>query len=105
MKKVILISVSILAIVVVVAAFPFLYNHYIFSLARLKNSISIGDEYPLVVKMFEEYQEKYGIDAEIHMKIESSRLFIYHVSVFDDCQLTVNFDNGQKVSNVQYIGD
>ena len=95
---------STVALVLMVAAFPTVYNLYFFSLARLKNDLSPGEQYDSVLQKFERYREEYETDGEFQMTVEENVLFIYHVNVFDDCQLTVEFTDG-RVSQISYIGD
>jgi len=84
---------------------PYIYNYHLFSLAQLKNSIEVGDDYDVVAKNFEQYQKEHDNGSGLQVSIESSHLFIYHVNIFDDCQLTVNFDKNNKVKSVVYVGD
>jgi len=105
MKKVFISLVVLILLFIGFVLSPYIYNHYLFSLARLKNSISIGDDYSLISKKFENYQEKNTGNGELYVVIEKRKLFIYHVNIFDDCQLTVEFDLNGKVKNVFYIGD
>ena len=92
-------------LIVSVVAWPYIYNYHLFSLAQLKNGISVGDQYNLVVTKFEHYQREHTGVSELQVSIEPDKLFIYHVNVFDDCQLTVTFNSAGKVSNIAYIGD
>lgn len=106
MKKILAAAILIPLLLVSLIAWPMIYNYYIFSLARLKNGIEVGDSYQDVLEKFKEYEAKYQSDDELEAVYESTELFIYHVNMFDDCQLTVLFDtvNG-KVREVRYIGD
>ena len=89
----------------VIISWPYIYNYHIFSLAKLKNDIAIGDQYSSVASKFEQYQHEHNGNGELQVAITPERLFIYHVNAFDDCQLTVVFDTAGQVSNIVYIGD
>jgi hypothetical protein len=105
MKKIFIGAAITLGFLFSLGAWPYLYNHHIFSLARLKNSVEIGDDYSLIAKRFDEYDLAHKKNGDLQVVIEESRLFIYHVSTFDDCQLTVSFDTSGKVKNIDYVGD
>ena len=105
MKKVILLVGFSLLLISLITFFPFLYNYHFFSLARLKNSIEIGDSYTEVEKKFKDYEEKNIGDSELDVVISKTELFIYHVNIFDDCQLTVLFNSNNMVKEVKYIWD
>ncbi len=105
MKKVLLGIASIPIFVTALVAWPYIYNYHLFSLAQLKNSIEIGDDFSLVSDKFREYEKKHEGGNELHVSIKSDYLFIYHVNSFDDCQLMITFDNNSKVKNIDYIGD
>lgn len=98
---------------------PFFYNHYVFPLGRLHNSLNPGDSYETVYPQFADYEAAYAGDGEnlqfskgiratdfYHAEIEPSEfLFLYHVNTFDDVQLGVLFDHDRKVSQIYFVGD
>lgn len=105
MKKVLVGFLTIPLLIIAIVAWPFIYNYHLFSLARLKNSIEIGDEYALVSVKFEQYKKNHENGSDLQVSIEVDQLFIYHVNSFDDCQLTVKFDASGKVVSIAYVGD
>jgi len=94
-----------LLIVSLLLFWPLIYNYHLFSLARLKNSIEVGDSYAEVETKFKDYQKDHLNNGELHVVIDKTKLFIYHVNSFDDCQLTVLFSSEQRVKEITYIGD
>ena len=58
-----------------------------------------------VTEKFKEYRSSHQGNAGFELVINNNQLFIYHVNIFDDCQLTVNFTADGKVKDIQYIGD
>jgi len=43
-------------ILIGIVVWPLIYNYQLFSLARLKNSIDIGDSYEEVISKFKQYE-------------------------------------------------
>jgi hypothetical protein len=105
MKKLLAGLAAALLLIGALVTWPYIYNYHLFSLAQLKNSIEIGDDYVLVSKKFQDYQQEHKGASDLQVLIKADRLFIYHVNSFDDCQLTVNFDTNNKVNSIAYIGD
>lgn len=105
MKKILVGMIAIPLLIVFVVVWPYIYNYHIFSLAQLKNGISIGDQYASVATKFEQYQQLHNGKGELQVSIEKDQLFIYHVNAFDDCQLTITFGATGQVSKIAYIGD
>ena len=94
-----------LAVVATVILGPYIYNHYIFSLGRLHQSIEIGQPYVKVVETFESYYAVHSGSDEVQISKKDAELFLYHVNIFDDCQLTVRFGDAGLVKEITYIGD
>jgi hypothetical protein len=98
--------ISFSAIVVLgMAIAPWVYNFYLFPLAKLKNSIEIGESYEVVKQRFDQYYKQFERESDIQYFADPDTLFLYHVNIFDDCQLTVTFADDSGVAQVSYIGD
>jgi hypothetical protein len=112
-------SVAILALLLAaLTLYPFFHNNYIFPLGQLRQSISIGQPYDEVERMFDIYIEKHRDDTDLQFtkgETEShilkgkmpttKQLFIYDLSMFDDVQLQVLFDQTDRVKEINFIGD
>jgi hypothetical protein len=97
----------------------FYYNYNLAPPAKLMKKIKIGQSYHEVYALFHQYQKEYINNPSVSVDIgETDRrtaealeisqgkyLFIYHDSFTDDLQLTVYFDNNDKVVRIIYVGD
>ena len=57
-----------------VVGWPYVYNYHIFSLAQLKNSIKVGDNYQDVLNKFKAYQTKHDNTGELQVVINNKKL-------------------------------
>jgi len=98
-KSIVITLIAIPVLLMAFTAFAFLYNYNFHSLARLKNSINVGESYGKVEKKFKKYCAKHEREPELQCGRKVKSMFIYQSSIFDDVQLTVKF-NKNKVTKV-----
>ena len=116
--RVALVIVFVLGLVVAIATFPIIYNHFVHPLGQLSQNISIGDHYEDVLAKFNDYVRRHKDDEDLRFSSgttkhyifagptpETRHLYLYHSSAFDDVQLQVLFDETGLVKEVVFIGD
>lgn len=116
MKKIIILIFLVVIIAIMIILFPIIYNNYIFPLWRLNNNIKNWDSYDNLYTIFNNYYLEYKNKDEIYFNywIEKKEytwhlwdkfLSLYHVNIFDDIQLSVYFDENNKVKEIIFIWD
>lgn len=93
------------------------YNHHLSPLAKLRESVAIGEDFESVSTRFKSYEQDHkGDEIQLNngvvqngnpegMPAGTKFLHLYHWVFMDDLQLTVFFDRNNKVCKVAFIGD
>ena len=112
-------ALGILALLTAALVFyPLVHNHHIHPLGQLRDDISIGQPYTTVEGLFDDYLERYQSNEDLAFSKgksdwhlfkgpmpEAEQLFLYDLSVFDDLQLQVLFDEAGRVQEINFVGD
>lgn len=121
-KKALIALGVVLGLLILVVSSPFLayaYNNYVFGLGRLARSIEIGDGYEEVYgKLAAYYESRKGKPQLQFVEYESTQdlrytrdipkakvLAIYDLSVFSQVQLSLQFDEQERVADSLFVGD
>ena len=95
------------------------YNKHLSPPARLRDQVRLGQQYQAVSELFTRYKEKYRNDPNVSigegvtdkrtadaLKISQGKyLYLFHSIFVDNLQLTVYFDDSEKVAYINFVGD
>ena len=97
------------------AVISHVYHHHLSPLARLKNSIEVGDPYASLEPRFNQFHHTYADstlsrDRTVHHLLKgpvpaAQQLFVYRDSALGEAYLQVLFDRDLRVSEVSYLID
>jgi hypothetical protein len=109
-------GVLVLCFLLIVIGVP-LYQNFWHPLARLRDTLSVGDPCESTLQSFERYvsthpgPETSFNDSGIHQGATAEQQFadrqfgIYEIFFMDDLQLNITCDRAGRVSNILWIGD
>lgn len=95
------------------------YNKHLSPPARLRDQVRLGQQYQAVFELFTHYKEKYKNNPNVvvgqgitdkrtsdALKIPQGKyLYLFHSIFVDNLQLTVYFDDSDRVAHIEYVGD
>lgn len=110
---------AVILIVMGVGSFGYVYNYHLAPLARLSNEITEGDRFSDVNGKFIAYYERRRSTGSVHFRardsasgqwttdvaVSANGLYLSDRGLFDDIQLTVEFDAGGRVEHIDLVGD
>jgi hypothetical protein len=110
-----LLTAGLLAFILAPTVTSHFYHHRFGSLARLKNTIEIGNSYDSLERRFTEFKRDHPAsimtnDRTVHHLLEgpvpaAQQLFIYRKSAFGEAYLQVLFDRDRRVFEISYLVD